>query len=37
MMGTDAPNAKDGEGPPHIAKVKPFKIMKYPVTNFAFR
>ena len=37
MMGTDAPNAKDGEGPPRIVKVKPFKIMKYPVTNFAFR
>ena len=37
MMGTDALNAKDGEGPTHKEKVKPFKINKYPVTNYAFR
>ncbi|XP_072047471.1 inactive C-alpha-formylglycine-generating enzyme 2-like [Amphiura filiformis] len=36
-MGTDARNAKDGEGPTHDEKVKPFKISKYPVTNYAFR
>ena len=37
MMGSDADNAKDGEGPPRKVTVKPFKINKYPVTSYAFR
>ncbi|XP_077998546.1 inactive C-alpha-formylglycine-generating enzyme 2-like [Glandiceps talaboti] len=37
MMGTDERTARDGEGPPRKMAVKPFKIMKYPVTNSAFR
>ncbi|XP_006819304.1 inactive C-alpha-formylglycine-generating enzyme 2-like [Saccoglossus kowalevskii] len=37
IMGTDEPNARDGEGPSRKVTVKPFKIMRYPVTNAAFR
>ncbi|XP_070560402.1 inactive C-alpha-formylglycine-generating enzyme 2-like [Ptychodera flava] len=37
LMGTNEKNARDGEGPQRKASVKPFSIMKYPVTNAAFR
>ncbi|KAG8587511.1 hypothetical protein GDO81_005693 [Engystomops pustulosus] len=36
-MGTNAPDSKDGEGPPRQVTVKAFAIDKYPVTNKNFR
>lgn len=35
--GTDADNAKEGEYPAVFTSVGPFKINKYPVTNYHFR
>ncbi|KAG3259731.1 hypothetical protein H1C71_029333 [Ictidomys tridecemlineatus] len=37
MMGTDAPDGRDGEGPIHEVTVKPFAIDIFPVTNQDFR
>ncbi|KAM5179431.1 inactive C-alpha-formylglycine-generating enzyme 2 isoform 2-T2 [Mantella aurantiaca] len=36
-MGTNAADAKDGEGPAKLVAVNPFIIDKYPVTNQDFR
>lgn len=35
-MGTDAPDARDGESPPRQATVKPFYLDRYPVSNAKF-
>ncbi|XP_013376003.1 PREDICTED: sulfatase-modifying factor 2 isoform X3 [Chinchilla lanigera] len=37
LMGTDAPDARDGEGPVREVTVKPFAIDVFPVTNKDFR
>ncbi|XP_068600753.1 inactive C-alpha-formylglycine-generating enzyme 2 [Brachionichthys hirsutus] len=37
LMGTSAPDGKDGESPIKEVKLQPFRIDKYPVTNAAFR
>ncbi|XP_033620798.1 inactive C-alpha-formylglycine-generating enzyme 2 isoform X2 [Fukomys damarensis] len=37
LMGTDAPDARDGEGPVREVTVKPFAIDIFPVTNKDFR
>ncbi|XP_012925914.1 sulfatase-modifying factor 2 isoform X4 [Heterocephalus glaber] len=37
LMGTDAPDARDGEGPVREVTVKPFGIDIFPVTNKDFR
>ncbi|XP_063809835.1 inactive C-alpha-formylglycine-generating enzyme 2 isoform X2 [Pseudophryne corroboree] len=37
IMGTNAPNGKDGEFPAKQVTVKPFAIDRYPVTNKNFR
>ncbi|XP_038078098.1 inactive C-alpha-formylglycine-generating enzyme 2-like [Patiria miniata] len=36
-MGTDAEDAKEGEGPARLQTVKSFKINRYPVTIASFR
>ncbi len=36
-LGTDAPDAKDGEGPARLVHVGPFQIDSKPVTNEQFR
>ncbi|XP_036028473.1 inactive C-alpha-formylglycine-generating enzyme 2 isoform X2 [Onychomys torridus] len=37
LMGTDAPDGRDGEGPAREVTVKPFAIDVFPVTNKDFR
>ncbi|XP_071805052.1 inactive C-alpha-formylglycine-generating enzyme 2-like [Asterias amurensis] len=37
VMGTDAEDGKEGEGPTRLEKVKNFKINRYPVTIASFR
>lgn len=37
LMGTDAPDGRDGEGPAREVTVKPFAIDIFPVTNKDFR
>eukprot|EP00050_Salpingoeca_kvevrii_P014289 m.34530 g.34530 ORF g.34530 m.34530 type:complete len:324 (-) comp5672_c0_seq2:184-1155(-) len=37
VMGTDAPDHRDGEGPPRREHVDPFAIDKYTVSNKQFR
>lgn len=37
LMGTSAPDGRDGESPTKEVLVQPFEIDKYPVTNAAFR
>lgn len=37
LMGTSAPDGRDGESPTKEVELGPFKIDKYPVTNADFR
>ncbi|XP_045141352.1 inactive C-alpha-formylglycine-generating enzyme 2 isoform X1 [Echinops telfairi] len=37
QMGTNSPDARDGEGPARVVTVKPFAIDIFPVTNKDFR